>query len=98
MTPEQRIHDASRAKEILENEQFAASFEAIEKEIIDQWTNSPARDAEGRERLWTYLMLLRKVQTHLKTTVETGKLAELELQHKRTLAERAKDGWNSLIA
>ncbi len=96
MTLEQRLHSGSRAKEVLENEEFRAAFEAVEKEIIEQWTNSPARDQAGRESLWTYLMLLRKVKKQLESTLETGKLAELELQHKRTVSERLRDGWNSL--
>lgn len=54
---------------------------------------SPARDQEGREKLWQYLMLLRKVKANLTTTLETGKLAQLEMQHKMTLAERVKAAW-----
>lgn len=87
---EQRLYLGDRAKEILENEAFIAAFESTEKEVIEQWTNSPARDWEGREKLWSYLHLLRKVRTHLQTTLETGTLAKLELQHKQTIADRLK--------
>lgn len=93
MTIEQRIHQGSRAREILENEEFIASFEAIEREVIEQWTNSPARDAEGREKLWQYLTMLRKIKAQLTTTLESGKLAQLDLQHKMTLKERVKVAW-----
>jgi hypothetical protein len=91
-TEHERIYDGNRAKEVLENEQFQAAFAAIEKEIIDKWTNSPARDAEGRESLWNYLMLLRKVKAHLTETLDTGKLAEMDLRHKQSLADRMKNG------
>ena len=87
-TIEQRIYDANRAKEVLENEAFVAAFDDTEKEIIEQWTSSPARDNEGRERLHTYLMLLRKVKAHLLYSLDTGKLADIDLQHKKSLAER----------
>ena len=87
-TIEQRIYDANRAKEVLENEAFIAAFDDTEKEIIEQWTNSPARDAEGREKLHAYLMLLRKVKAHLSYSLDTGKLAELDLNAKKSLAER----------
>ena len=96
MTLEEQLHAGSRAKEVLENEQFQAAFDAIEKDVIEQWTNSPARDAAGRESLWTYLMLLRKVKAHLEVTLASGKKAEVDLIHKRTAAERLRDGWNSL--
>ena len=89
-TLEQRLHAGSRAKEVLENEAFVEAFEAIEKEVIEQWTNSPARDQEGREKLWSYLHLLKKVRTHLTSTLETGKLAQIELQHQQSLRERAR--------
>lgn len=96
-TLDRRLDLGNRAKEVLDNEAFTAAFEATEQEVIEQWTNSPARDAEGREKLWQYLMLLRKVRANLQTTLETGKLAQLELQHKQTLAERAR-GMFSLAA
>lgn len=97
MTLEQRLYDGDRAREVLENEAFMAAFEAIEKEVIEQWTQSPARDQEGRERLWTYLGLLKKLKAQLTQTLETGKLAQLELQHRQTVAERAR-GWLSRAA
>lgn len=89
-TLEQRLYSGDRAREVLGNEAFGAAFDAIEKEVIEEWTNSPARDAEGREKCWTYLMLLRKVKANLVTTLETGKLAKLDLQHKQSIKDRAK--------
>jgi len=82
MTLEERIYDGNRAKEVLENEAFLAAFDAIELEVMTQWTNSDTRDAEGRERLWSYLHLLKKVRTHLVSTLESGKLAMLDLAHR----------------
>lgn len=96
MTLEERLYNGDRAKEVLENEQFIAAFESIEQEIIDQWKTAPARDAEGREKLWTYLHLLQKVRTCMTNTLETGKLAKLELEHQRSLRQRVRDGWASL--
>lgn len=97
-TLEQRLYNGDRAREVLENEAFVQALADIEAEIIDQWKQAPARDAEGRERLWTYLMLLQKVKTQLTQTLETGKLARLELEHQRTLKGRVRDGWHSLTA
>ena len=94
---DQRLFEGDRAREVLENEAFAAAFDATEKEVIEQWTNSPARDVTGRESLWQYLMILRKVKANLTTTMETGKLAKIELQHRQSLAEKAR-GWLSRAA
>lgn len=94
----QRIHDAARAREVLENEAFNAAFKEIEQEVLDKWKNSPARDAEGREKLWTYLTLLTKVRMHLESKMQDGKQAELDLEYRRSLRQRVKDGWDSLTA
>lgn len=98
MTLEQRLHAGSRAKEVLENEAFIEAFEAIEKEVIEQWTNSPARDQDGREKLWSYLHLLRKVRAHLVSTLETGKLAQVDLQHQQSLMDRAKQWGTGMLS
>lgn len=94
---DQRLFEGDRAREVLENEAFAAAFDATEKEVIERWTNSPARDAAGRESLWQYLMILRKVKANLTTAMETGKLARIELQHKQSLVDKAR-GWLSRAA
>ena len=87
-TIEQRIYNGDRANEVLENEAFIQAFDDIENEVIEQWKNSPARDEAGREKLWTYLMLLKKIKAQITTTLETGKLAKLDLEHKKSLKER----------
>ncbi len=89
---EQRIYDGNRAKEILDNEVFIQVFADIEQELFDAWKQSPARDQEGRERIHQYQSMLQKVKTHLVSTMETGKLAQLDIQHSQSLLERTK-GW-----
>ncbi len=89
-TIEQRVYAGDRAAEILNNEVFQQVFTDYRTEITDQWQKSPARDQEGREKLWLMLSMLNKLETMVKTTLDTGKLARAELDHKRTMAERAK--------
>lgn len=91
MSIEQRIYDGNRAREVLENEAYIKAFNDLRAEITEKWQNSPSRDSQGRETLYLMLGLTNKLEGLLKTSLETGKLAMLDLQHKRTLAERAKD-------
>ncbi len=91
MEIEQRIYNGNRAKEVLENEAFQWALDGIKQEVKDAWEHSPARDAEGREKLWMMLSLANKLELSIKSMLETGRLAELDLEHKRTLLERAKD-------
>lgn len=92
MTDEQRLHRGNRAREVLENEEFAAAFDAIEEELTQAWKQSPQRDADGRERIFLCLTMLSKVRQSLTTTMETGKLALLELQHANpTMRAQARE-------
>jgi hypothetical protein len=91
MTPEQRVYDGDRAREVLENEVFQQVFADLATEITEQWKKSPARDEAGRHELWLMQSLLSKLQTMLQTTLDTGKLARLDLEHKRTLAQKARN-------
>lgn len=91
MQIDQRIYNGNRAKEVIENEAFIAAFELIKDEVITQWQQSPARDTEGREKLWLMLQMASKLESTLKTTMETGQLAQLELTHQQSLAKRLKD-------
>lgn len=91
MTPERQIYIANRAKEVLENEAYLEAFALIQTEIETQWRTSPARDTDGRERLWVMLSLLSKLRATLETTMQSGNLAAADLQHKRTMMQRAND-------
>lgn len=95
-TLEKRIYDADRAREVLENEAYQQVFADYKTEITKQWTESPARDQEGREKLWLMLSMLNKLEAMLQTTLDTGKLAKAELNHKQSLADRAKDAIEAL--
>lgn len=90
MTIEQRIYAGDRAREVLENEVFQQVFKDLHTEITEQWKKSPARDEEGRHELWLMQSLLSKLELMLQSTLDSGKLARLDLQHERSLAERAK--------
>lgn len=90
MTLDKRIYNGDRAREVLENEAFQQVFADVKQEITEQWTKSPARDQEGREKLWLMLSLLNKLEVTLQATLDSGKLAKLDLEHEQTLMQRAK--------
>ena len=88
---ETRLYDGEKAREVLENEVFQQVFTDIELELTTAWKSSPQRDSDAREKIHLALSLLTKVKACLQTTLDTGKLARLDLEHRRTLADRAKD-------
>lgn len=92
MTLEQRVNDGTRAREVLENEAFKQAFESIEQELTEAWKTSPQRDVDGREKLFQALTMLGKIKLALTTTLESGKLAHLELMHHNpTMREQARE-------
>ena len=97
MNISERIYNADRAREVLDNEAFQQAFEDIKQELTDQWMKSPARDQDGREKLFLMLKMLEKVEICLKASLDSGKLAAKELEYQRSMLDRAKAaaGWNS---
>jgi len=82
---EQRVYDGDQARLVLENPAFAKAFADIEEEHIEAWKNSPARDAAGRETLWTTVKLLHKLRLTLEAAMTDGKLAKIELARQEEI-------------
>lgn len=91
-TIEARIYDANRAREVLDNEAFQTAFTDIEKELNKRWLDLPSTDetSKARDRLHLSITMLHKVRNALTTSLETGKLAMLDLQHKRSIADKIR--------
>lgn len=68
-----------RARELLDNPLMVESFAAVRSEYISAWEQSPARDAEGREKLWLMVRTMDKIRGHLEQMVDNGKIADKEL-------------------
>lgn len=82
MTPEKEVQRGHQAQAILDDPLYIEAFETVRSEIETQWRNSPARDAEGREKLWLSSKILDRLEQHLKSVMDSGKMA------KATLAQR----------
>lgn len=95
MTLNERIYNADQAKLVLDNEAFQRAFEDIKQELTEQWKTSPARDQDGREKLWLMLKLLDKVHLCLQSSLDSGKLAAKELEYQESLAKKVKE-WAGL--
>lgn len=82
MRLEEELQRGQMAEYLLTHPLFVESFDLIEKEVMEEWKNSPSRDAEGREKLWTMIKLLHRLKSNIQTVAETGKLAEMSLLQK----------------
>lgn len=73
------------AQQIIDSEAFKTAFATLTQELTDQWQNSPARDADAREKLYQMLWISKRFRVHLESLVTSGKMAAT---HKKTIAER----------
>ena len=86
---EDEIRRAEQARYLLDHDLMKAAFAEVGDEIARQWRESPARDTEGRERLYLMLRLLDRVRDTLQGHVETGKVARArlaDLERERTIS------------
>jgi hypothetical protein len=64
-----------RAQAILDDPLVEEAFAAIERECLAEWRRAPARDVEGRERLWVMLKMAERFKAHFISLVDSGILA-----------------------
>jgi hypothetical protein len=92
-TLEQRMTEGEQARQVLENPAFAKAFDDIEREHVEAWKNSPARDPDGRETLWMTVKLLYKLRSTLEAAMTDGRLANVEREHQaKLLAKERSEG------
>ena len=74
MTPEQEKQRTELAKNVLDNPVFQDSITKIKQELYGEFLNSPARDSEGREKIFLMGKMLDLLLVNIKPVTETGKL------------------------
>lgn len=79
---EAEIQRGQKAAQLLAEPLIADAFAAFAREVQERWTQSPARDVEGREKLYLMLKASERVETHLRSLIESGKIAEATLKQR----------------
>ena len=74
MTPEQEKQRTELAKNVLDNPVFQDSITKIKQELYGEFLNSPARDSEGREKIYLMSKMFDLLLVNIKSVMETGKL------------------------
>lgn len=96
-TNEQRVYDGDQARLVLQNEAFARAFADIKAEYIAALIGSPARDNEGREKLYTMIKLTEKLEATLTAAMEDGKIASQHIEYERDqMARQRAEGMPSM--
>ena len=80
MGRDKEITKGKNAERILNDKLFKESFTYLRELYLNEWENSPARDKEARESLWVAIKMLGTVEGHLQTVMQTGKLANRQIE------------------
>ena len=80
---EDKLHESisrgARAEALLQNDLLQEAFVRLEQDYVEAWRVSPARDTDGRERLWQAVNVVAKVREHIVKVVNDGKLSQRHL-------------------
>jgi hypothetical protein len=86
------LHEDERrgvhAETLLNDELLKSAFETLRSEYLKAWEESKYNATDDRERLWQARQIVGKVETHLKTIIQDGRLARAQLN--RDLAPKLK--------
>ena len=88
---EQEISRSQQANQILQSNLFQESIETLKKLYSEALLDKTgAKESDTREKLWIAYNVVSKVEQHLKTILETGKLAEKQLEIFRKTEKEKK--------
>ena len=90
MTLEEERIRGEQARRLLADPLLVDAFATVEKTLMDAWKSSADAQERERERLWLMLRLLGAVQGHLRTALETGKLAAVQIATADRRADQAR--------
>jgi hypothetical protein len=88
---EQEISRSQQANQILQSNLFQESIETLKKLYSEALLDKTgAKESDTREKLWIAYNVVGKVEQHLKSILETGKLAEKQLEDFRKTEKEKK--------
>ncbi len=87
MTASEELRRGEQARLLLQNELYVDAVTQVRQAIIDKWQQAPLRDREGHHELKLMLKLLGELTGYIQTTMETGKMAEIQLETDRRMTK-----------
>lgn len=86
MSEAKDIERGALAESVLNNRVFQESFAELEAKITTEWKQSKC--PEEREKLHLSLLLMKRLESHLKSLVMNGEVAGKVVERRNSLAER----------
>jgi hypothetical protein len=89
-TTQADVRRGERAAALMGDDLLTEAFATLEREYVEAWRLTAARDTDARERLWQAVQIVGKVRQHLSTVLDRGKLSAKELEIINAERERKK--------
>jgi hypothetical protein len=86
----EEVARGAEAERILTNPLYIESFDKVEKGLIDTLLTSPLGDDKTHNRLAIALQVLHQTRNALKTIMETGKLAKIQV-NEPTVVDKVRN-------
>ena len=86
MSTSQELERGRLAAEVLENLVYRDALDQIRAEIVTKW--QAEKDERVRDWLWTLMQASKRLDSILTETMNTGLLAQKQLELERSRAER----------
>jgi len=90
---EQEVWNAERARQIIEDPLVQKALDEMEKVCTDNLEQCPINDAALRDRLWMLFCTTRRFRRVFVEMMETGKLAQAELNQQSKLKSLKQAIW-----
>lgn len=93
MSLQTELRRGELARQLQQNELYVEAFDTVKQAIIDKWIQCPVRDHEGQHELKLMLKLLGEVTGYVDQVMQTGKMAEIQLQNERRMEKLKAAGF-----
>tara|TARA_Y100001936_G_C15904811_1_gene575250 strand:- start:648 stop:941 length:294 start_codon:yes stop_codon:yes gene_type:complete len=87
---QQEISQSNKAKQLFENPLVKEAFDKLRKLYQDSLFNTGVNEESTREKLWLAYNIVNKVEQHFIEMIDTGKLAEKQLEDFRKNISKKK--------
>lgn len=91
MSLEIEVSRGTQARAILENELFKEAVDKTQQDIFDKFASLEPTDKEGMVIQRLRLKTLADITRNLQDVMNTGVLAEEQIEHEQTIAQKMKE-------
>lgn len=89
MTRDEEIRLGERAAQLLQDEVLTLAFANLERDHLNAWRTSPARDTEGREAIYNLMRQIDAIKAELDKMAQVSRFEKARIE--KINSDRAKE-------